>query len=473
MGVVLVVDDDKLLREALSAHVADLGHQVLAAGSLKEGRKLVEAEPVDVVFLDVWLPDGDGLEAVPLFQKAASAPEVIIITGVGDPDGAAIAIRYGVWDYLQKPFSTEEIERHIRRVIEYRQRRGPADATDPARRDGIIGSSRGLLECLEKVSQCAASNATVLITGETGTGKELFARAIHHNSLRADKRFVVVDCAALPETLVESLLFGHHKGAFSGANEDADGLLLQADGGTLFLDEVAEMPLEVQKKFLRVLQDSSFRPLGAHRETSSEFRLIAATSQPLWRMADQERFRKDLLFRIQQFHIDIPPLRHRREDISELALYFVHRLIQRRGATPKAISQEFLEILEAQEWPGNVRELMSTLESALLAAERDSVLYPVHLPEPIRLHHVREAVARKRSDGGAEEYPALPAVSPPSRPLPTFREAREATLLAMEESYLRRLAAETEGDIAKMGEISGLGKSRLYSLLKKHKITMG
>lgn len=472
MGVVLVVDDDKLLREALSEHIADLGHQVLVAGSLKEGKAQVQAEPVDVVFLDVWLPDGDGLEAVPLFKKSPASPEVVIITGVGDPEGAAVAIRYGVWDYLQKPFSTEEIERHIRRVMEYRQRRGPAEAVDSARRDGIVGGSRAVTACLEKVAQCAASHAAVLITGETGTGKELFARAIHRNSLRAEKRFVVVDCAALPETLVEGLLFGHHKNSVS--ETESEGLLRQADGGTLFLDEVGEMPLEVQKKFLRVLQDSSFRPVGAQRETTSEFRLIAATSHHLWRMADQGRFRKDLLFRIQQFHIDIPPLRDRREDISELALFFVHRFIEERGIPPKAISQEFLEILDFYGWPGNVRELRNTLETALLAAERDSVLYPVHLPEPIRLRHVRETVARKRTDGGGpEDYPALPAISPPSQPLPTFREAREATLLAMEESYLRRLVAETGGNLHSMGEISGLGKSRLYNLLHKHQIKLG
>ncbi|MFP4308990.1 MAG: sigma-54-dependent transcriptional regulator [Desulfococcaceae bacterium] len=472
MGAVLIVDDDKLLREALSEHVSDLGHEVLAAASLQEGEALARTEPVDVVFLDVRLPDGDGLEAVPVFQKSPASPQVIIITGVGDPDGAAMAIRHGVWDYLQKPFSTEQIERHIRRVIEYRQRRGPSCESAALKRERIIGGSPGLMECLEQVARCAASNGSVLVTGEPGTGKELFARAIHANGLRSDRRFVTVDCENIPEELMETLLFGHAPGLEGYPGGGKDGLLRQADGGTLFLDEVAELSLEIQKRLLTVLQEQNPRPVGARRDGESEFRLIASTRQHLWQMADQGRFRKDLLLRLQAFHIEIPPLRERSEDILELAQYFVHHLTEKKGGPPKSLSQEIIEVICGYEWPGNVGELIRALESAMEAAERDAVLFPVHLPEAIRLRHVRRSVIRKQSESRPDGYPSLPASAQLARSMSTFREAREATLLAMEESYLRRLAAETKGDVARMGEIADLGKSRLYSLLKKHGISL-
>jgi two-component system, NtrC family, response regulator len=477
MGNVLIVDDDRLLREALSAFVADLGHRVLPAGSLEEGRARAISEPVDLVFLDVRLPDGDGLDAIPFFRKVPSSPQVVIITGVGDPDGAAMAIRSGVWDYLQKPFSTEEIERQIRRVMEYRRRRGPVEVPDPIRRDGIVGSGPGLMACLDKVARCAAGNGTVLITGETGTGKGRIARAIHANSLRADKRFVTLDCAAVPEALVESLLFGSARGESRGGEASGEGLLRRANGGTLFLDEVGEMPAEAQKRFLRVLQDDRFHPMigpaSGGRESPGDFRIVAATRRNLWRLADRGLFRKDLLLRLQTFHIDVPPLRERREDLAELLLHFMHRHTQRNGMTPKAFSRQFFEILESYEWPGNVRELMDATETALLRAGSDPVLYPVYLPESIRLRHVREAVARKRTDGDEEDFPTLPAVSQPARALPPFRDVRDATLLAMEESYLRRLLAETGGNIDRMRDISELGKSRLYGLLRKHGISSG
>ncbi len=471
MGAVLIVDDDKLLREALTEHVSDLGHEVLAAATLQEGEAMARSEAVDVVFLDVRLPDGDGLEAVPLFQNAPASPQVIIITGVGDPDGAAMAIRHGVWDYLQKPFSTDEIARHIRRVIEFRKRRGSSDDGVVLKREQIIGSSPALMECLAKMGQCAASNGSVLITGETGTGKELFARAIHANSLRSGRRFVMVDCGTIPEGLMEGPLFGQSTGEDSETADD--GWLRQADGGTLFLNEVGELPMDVQKRLLGVLQDQKPHPVGARRGKDSEFRLIASTRHHLWRMAEQGGFRKDLLLRLQKFHIEIPPLRERPEDILETIQYYVHRLVEKRGGSPKSLSQEFIEVLGGYEWPGNVRELIRTLEVALEAAERDAVLYPVHLPEPIRLRHVRDSVARRKAECGDDGYPSLPSAAQRSaHSLPSFREAREVTLLAMEESYLRRLAAETGGDMNQMCEIAELGKSRMYSLVKKHGIQL-
>jgi two-component system NtrC family response regulator len=473
MGAVLIVDDDKLLREALTEHVSDLGHEVLAAATLQEGEAMARSESLDVVFLDVRLPDGNGLEAVPLFQNTPASPQVIIITGVGDPAGAAMAIRHGVWDYLQKPFSTDEIARHIRRVIEFRQRRGNSNGGAPLNREGIIGGSPALMECLAHVGKCAASDGSVLITGEAGTGKELFARAIHANSLRSNRRFVTADCGTIPAGLMEGLLFGPSPSGDSDSEMDEEGFLRQADGGTLFLSEVGELSMEAQKRLLSVLQERKPHPVGARRGKDSEFRLIASTHHHLWRMAEQGRFRKDLLLRLQNFHLEIPPLRERPEDILETVQHYVHRVAARRGVPPKSLSREFIEILSRYDWPGNARELVRALEGALEAAERDPALFPVHLPEPIRLRHVQDSVKRRKTECVSDGYPSLPAAAQPAgHSLPSFRDAREATLLAMEESYLRRLSAETGGDINRMCEIAELGKSRMYSLVKKHGIPL-
>ena len=238
-----------------------------------------------MVFLDVRMPDGDGLAMLPLIQAARSAPEIIIMTGFGNASGAELAITSGAWDYIEKGSSVKEITLSLVRALEYRKQKRSSNSTRNVvmlKRDAIIGISPAIKACLEQVAQAAECDASVLVTGETGSGKELFARAIHENSRRAPKPFVVVDCAALPDTLVESLLFGHEKGAFTGAEQSRSGLVAQANGGTLFLDEVGELPLSMQKAFLRVLQEHRFRPVGSHREVCSDFRLVAATNRT-WR----------------------------------------------------------------------------------------------------------------------------------------------------------------------------------------------
>ena len=463
MAHILIIDDDRLICETISNLVKRLGHQASCAFNLQDGLAAAFSGSFDLVFLDVRLPDGDGLEALPRIQAASSLPEVIIMTGYGDPNGAELAIRHGAWDYIQKPATLDTLTLQLMRALQYREEKKGGQERVALKREGILGHSPKMQACLDLVAQVASSEATVLITGETGTGKELFALAIHKNSRRADKNFVVVDCAALPETLVESILFGHEKGAYTGADRAREGLVLQADGGTLFLDEVGELPLSVQRSFLRVLQERQFRPVGGKTEVKSDFRLIAASNRNLDEMVRQNQFREDLLFRLRAFTIDLPPLRERKEDLRDLVSYYTAELCQRFGIEPKEFSPEFLDLLSAYPWSGNVRELINALERSLISARYERVLFPQHLPTHIRVQLVRSSL----EDKGLEESPASP--SPQS--FPPIHEIRTRVLEEAERKYLHDLLSFTRGNIPEACRISGLSRSRFYLLLKKHKIS--
>jgi two-component system NtrC family response regulator len=474
MGTIAIIDDDAVFRVLLDEHCRHLGHETATASCIQEGKDLLTDQAVDLVFLDVSLPDGNGLELLPFIQGLACSPEVIIITGMGDANGAELAIKNGAWDYLQKPLVRQEILLHIRRALDYHEKKQQRTPQISLKRDEIVGKSKAICTCLDQVAHCAATESGVLITGETGTGKELFARAIHANSGRAKGPFVVVDCASLPENLVESILFGHVKGAFTGANSDRKGLVEQADGGTLFLDEAGELPLETQKSFLRVLQERVFRPVGKDREQKSNFRLVAATNRDLKVMVDEGSFRSDLYFRLNTFNIHLPPLREREKDIENLVMSFVFTLCRRNRLPIKGVVPETLEVLSAYPWPGNVRELENTLEKAILADPNDPVLYPIHLPPEIRLYRIRFLVDKKSNQDTSElealEQSAPPALAFPDTLLP-FREYRRCLIEDIEKHYLQRLLLETGGDIPQACTISGLSRSRLYDLLKAHGLT--
>ncbi|HAA05137.1 MAG TPA: Fis family transcriptional regulator, partial [Syntrophobacteraceae bacterium] len=396
MANVLIIDDDKGVCGLLSEMIGNIGHHATSVHTLESGLHESSQKTYDVVFLDVGLPDGNGLEAIPRLLGTQPPPEVVIITGSGEPDGAEIAIRNGAWDYLQKPLSVVKILLPIKRVLQYRddlsKHRKPAVALKV---HGIVGGSQQMKACLDLVAQAADSETNVLISGETGTGKELIAHAIHGNSSRAPSSFVVVDCASLPETLVESSLFGYEKGAFTGADRARDGLIKQADGGTLFLDEVGELPLSIQKAFLRVLQERSFRPLGAKQEIRSDFRLIAATNRDLDQMVECGLFRKDLLYRLKTMSIVLSPLRDRPGDVKDLVMYYTARLCEFHGIATKGFSPEFFEVLAAYDWPGNVRELVNTIEICLSGARYAPTFFPKHLPTQIRVKVARGVMNEK------------------------------------------------------------------------------
>ncbi len=279
MARILVVDDESLIRVLVADVGESLGHEVLTAASIKEGQDLAQ-RGVDIVLLDVLLPDGDGLAHVETFSQLPGRPDVIIITGHGNADAAEAALRSGAWEYLVKPLRVRDLSKALTQAVQWRNSRD-SQSRSLLRHPDIIGKSPALAEALEALREAAASNVNVLITGETGTGKELFASALHANSLRASGPFVTVDCTTLPETLVEAHLFGHARGAFTGADRAREGLLAAADHGTLFLDEVGELPLPVQGAFLRALELRRFRPVGEVREEESDFRLVAATNRDL------------------------------------------------------------------------------------------------------------------------------------------------------------------------------------------------
>lgn len=468
MARILIIDDDDTICSSLSFVVKRMGHEAVCANTLGAGLELANSQPFDVVFLDVRMPDGNGLEILPKIEETPSSPEIIIITGFGDPHGAELAIKSGAWDYVEKGASLKEISLPLGRALQYReQKKGGTNVQNviALKREGIIGSSSKLKACLDLVAQAAGSDATVLITGETGSGKELFARAVHQNSLRAKGGFVVVDCAALPENLIESLLFGHEKGSFTGAEQTREGLIRQANDGTLFLDEVGELPMALQKAFLRVLQEHRFRPIGSHREIESDFRLVAATNRNLDQMVQNGQFRGDLLFRLQSFVIELPPLRERPEDIKELTRYHIDSFCDRYGLAPKGFSPDFLETLSAYTWPGNVRELVNTLERTIVAARFEPILFPQHLPAHIR---IQVAQASLGQDVSADNRPAadLPDI------LPKLHEYRESVYAQAEKQYLHALMSRSTDNIGEACRISGLSQSRLYALLKKHDIPL-
>ena len=471
MAKILIIDDEEMMCATLSTLVERKKHVATSAMTLREGIDLAASEDFDVVFLDVKMPDGNGLDALPTIEASPSNPEVIIMTGFGDPNGAELAIKCGAWDYIEKGFSIKEITLSLERALQYRKEKKEADLKrKPIRlkRENIIGSSPALNNCLDLVAQAAESDANVFITGETGTGKELFARAVYENSLRSKENFVVVDCTSLPETLVESLLFGHERGSFTGADRSQNGLVRQAHKGTLFLDEVGELPMTLQKSFLRVLQEHRFRPVGSNKEVESEFRLIAATNRDLDAMVESGEFRSDLLFRLRTFIIELPPLRERREDIKELARYHIDKFCNQYSLDSKGFSPEFLQTLMSYPWPGNVREFVNMLERSLTTARFDQTLYPKHLPSHIRVQ-VRRAEMEASNTPPTEKNQS--GTNQIIGNLPKLQEYRDNIYAQAEKEYLFELMKLTGKNIPEACRISGLSQSRLYALLKKNAIS--
>jgi two-component system NtrC family response regulator len=460
MARVLIVDDDETIRELLSDMVERMGHQAFTAGTLAEGYRKASAQDADLVFLDIRLPDGNGLDLLVKLRELPSQPEVIIITGLGDADGAELAIKNGAWDYIKKSSSIKEVALPFIRALQYQEEKRMRKPFAVLKTNNIVGSSKKTKACLEALAQIANSEASVLITGETGTGKELFARAIHDNSIRAGKNFVVVDCTTLPETLVESVLFGYEKGAYTGADKSQEGLVSQANGGTLFLDEIGELPLSIQRTFLRVLQEHRFRPLGGKREIDSDFRLVAATNRNIDAMVQAGQFRTDLSFRIRTLTLELSPLRNHLEDTKELAIYYMSKFCEKYKLAPKGFSPEFFDVLTSYNWPGNVRELVNAIEQVIAGAKHEPTLFPRNLPTEIRVK-----VARASLTKGMPVKSDL-FVDSKGGPMP-IDEYRDA----MEHKYLQDLLVHTGAKIRDACKISGLSRSRLYALLKKYNLT--
>ena len=377
MKRVLIVDDEPGLRQSLGLLLTDAGYTVTAEQDGKRGLERATAEPFDLVLCDVRMPEMDGLTFLRNYRQRGGNALVIMMSAYGGEDAAIAAMKEGAYDYLPKPFRPDEVVLTLRKAEEREGLRQEVAglkaqlAAGPAER-GLVAASTAMQQALALVARVAEHNTTVLITGESGTGKEVIARAIHRASPRAARAFVGINCAAIPENLLESELFGHVRGAFTGATADKVGLFEQASGGTLLLDEIGELPVELQAKLLRVLQESEIRRVGDQKTRRVDARVLAATARDLEAEVRAGRFREDLFYRINVVAIELPPLRERRQDIVPLAGLFADRLAK-RFARPLSISDGALKWLEQQDWPGNVRELENAIERAAVLSSNESL----------------------------------------------------------------------------------------------------
>lgn len=465
MADILIIDGNTSYSLDLVKALVKHGLPATSCDSLSRAMGLLHTGDFKVVLLGDDSTDGDSLTHLSTIREIPSFPEVIVVSRNRDPDVLEKAIENGAWNYIVKPPNMQRLLVLINRVIEYHEEQLSHQPTVSLRREGIVGNSRPLLSSLDGVAQAASSESNVLIIGETGTGKELFARAIHKNSKRDKEPFVVVDCAALPDALVENLLFGHERGAYTSADSSAIGLIKQADGGTLFLDEVGELPLALQKVFLRVLEGRSFRPVGGVKEIQSDFRLLAATNRNLEQMVASEDFRRDLYYRLRGIHIQLPPLRTMSEDINELTCHFIRRHCRRFKLESKGFAPDFLDALMQYDWPGNIRELMNAIEESLSRAGQDKILYPRHLPRGIRAQIVRRELGRAVTKQDPTVKPVVDIADFPD--IRTYRSEQNALI---EERYLRELLELTGRNIKRSCEVSGLSRARLYSLLQKYSL---
>ncbi|MHC4818178.1 MAG: sigma-54-dependent transcriptional regulator [Planctomycetota bacterium] len=438
---VLLVDDDDTFRRVMSAELERRGHTVISAPNGEAALAQADAADADVILLDLRLPDIDGIDVLKRLRDREVAAGVVVLTGHGAIETAIEAIRLGAYDYLEKPCPVEQVEMAIRKTHEHlalqRRERVLHDGyMPPDIALGLVGESPGFQKLRQTVAKIAASDATTLIQGETGTGKEMVAMLLHRQSPRSETPFVVVDCVALHEELLQSELFGHEKGAFTGAARLKHGLFEVADGGTLFLDEVGDTSPEVQAKLLRVLETGRFRRLGGTKEIAVDVRVISATNRNLRDAVSKGRFREDLFFRLVTLTVEIPPLRERKEDIPLLVEHFTRRF-NRRFSLACRFSPPSVEVLCRYRWPGNVRELIHVVEQTVVLAECD-VIEPHHLP------------AEVRSSGAA---------SADEEEIPSLQE--------IERRHVVTVMEKVGGKRAQAARILGISERNLYRLLKK------
>jgi two-component system response regulator HydG len=444
---ILVVDDEESHRIMLRAVLRDEGYEVAEAGDGVEAFRAVEREPFDLVLLDIRMANMDGIEALTEIRKISPLVPVLIMTAYASVKTAVTALKAGAFDYLTKPLDVEELKILVEKALELyhlreenlalKERLG--DRFDFSR---IIGRSRKMKELLDTLSLVAPTDATILILGESGTGKELVANSIHQNSPRASQPFIKVACAALPETLLESELFGHERGAFTGAIARREGRFQLAHRGTIFLDEVGEMSPTTQMKLLRVVQEKEFEPLGSPRTMKADVRIVAATNKDLEREVKEGRFREDLFYRLNVVSLSLPPLRERKEDIPALAAHFfaTHREKNRKGL--QAISGKAMDLLIRYDWPGNIRELENCIERAVIMA-RGEIIAPADLAPSI------QALSTEREAQGL----AFPSA---------------ISLQEVEKALILKTLEDTSGNRTRAAEILGINRRTLQNKLKEY-----
>jgi len=384
-GKILVVDDEAPVRESLMRVLEREGHQVVQAASAEEALSILQRESIHLMLSDLKMPGMSGLELLREVKRHAPETEVVLITGHGTIETAVEAIKEGASDFLAKPFKRAEIIRVLTKALEKRQlvlenKRLREELANTSRHEPFIGKSALVSEILRLVERVAPLSSTVLITGESGTGKEIIARMLHAKSERHAARFIAVNCGAIAENLIESELFGHLKGSFTGAFRDKDGLFKTADGGTLFLDEISTVPINLQVKLLRAIEEKEIMPVGTTRPIAFDARIVAVSNRDLSKEVEAGRFREDLYYRLNVVGINIPPLRDRREDIPLLVQHFVHKFSAEMKKPVRTVDKKTLELFLAYTWKGNVRELENAIERAVIVCDGDTIL-PRHLSQ--------------------------------------------------------------------------------------------
>ena len=453
-GVILVVDDEKNQRETLAGILKKWGHQVHLAGTAEEALSMLSGQPIDLILTDLRMPGLSGVELLEKSRQERPDIAVIVMTAFGTIEGAVDAMRKGAANFLTKPIDLDQLEIVVQRTMAVRQlqrenrnlRRRLEETTAGFT---MIGSSQALAEVLARASRAAETDATVLIQGESGTGKELLARSIHDLSQRSGGPFVAVNCAALPESLLESELFGHVKGAFTGADRDRLGRVQTAAGGTLFLDEIGDIPLSVQVKLLRFLQDRDFTPVGSDKHWRADVRVITATHRDLQARIRDEQFREDLYFRLNVVNLDLPPLRDRREDIPQLAAHFLERFARRYDRPARSLSAEAMACLMSHGFRGNVRELENIIEQTVVMTSREVV-------------HAEDLPGSLNSQTGSGEAAALSWAGNINGDLPGMLDN-------LEKKIIMQTLAEFGGNQSHAARHLGLTESGLRYKLSKWK----
>lgn len=446
---ILVVDDEASICHSLKAILSDEGYQVLVAGSGEEAVKIVEEEMPQLVLLDVWLPGMDGLETLKAIKKIDPRILVIIMSGHGTIETAVKATKLGAFDFIEKPLSLDKIIILVNNALNLirLKEENVLLKQKVSHQYELTGTSAAINELKEIISIVAPTNAWILIMGENGTGKELVARSIHHLSLRSNKDIVEVNCAAIPEDLIESELFGHEKGAFTGATEKKRGKFDLAHEGTIFLDEVADMSLKAQAKILRILQEKKFERVGGNKLIDLDVRVLAATNKDLEEEMKAGRFRQDLFYRLHVIPLVVPPLRERKEDIKPLAERFLEDFTHKEGLEPKKLTDDALQVLMEHDWPGNVRELKNIIERLIILTPADEIT-----AQDIPPLNVKEG---KYVSSGFQ-----------TTAVDSLKDAK----MDFERQFILKKLEENEGNISKTAEAIGLERSNLHKKLKSLKI---
>ena len=454
--MVLIIDDEEIVRTSCRRILEPEGYTVTAVASGSKGLEILSRHPVDLVLTDLKMPDMDGVEVLIRIKEDWPDTDVVIMTGYGTVKSAVRAMKSGVFDYIEKPFSPEDLSALVARALGRKDL--PSEETGhrellPSHYelDNIVGVSPAMQKVFQLIANVANTGSTVLITGESGTGKELAAKAIHFNSPRKDMPFITVDCVSIPDTLIESELFGHARGAFTGAVEKKKGLLETASGGTIFFDEIGNIGTSTQAKLLRVLQEREFRPLGEKRTIHADIRFIAATNKDLAAMIKEGTFREDLFYRLDIFPIQIPPLRERKEDIPHLAQHFLRKYNAELNRGVTHISAEAMRLLVLYPWPGNVRQLENTIQRAVIICQ-GKTLKPEHLtsldlpPEETAPRTVEELKEKKK-------------------------DLRLKSVENIERAFIMEALKRNDWNISRASSDVGMQRTNFHTLMKKYNIS--